>query len=411
MAEPDARVLAETDLQAARTVRTPSRTRALRHEDMLGWPASSGAACAQAAEAMRRMMLGLVLDPGADEARAREALRPGGGGARAARRARARADAAHATCATRSRTEAAQAAERATGELPGARDVAVVLRRPRRLHAAGRGGPARRARRASPSAWRGSPPTSWSCRCAWSRRSATRRCSSRPRPTRCSTPRSQLVDAADDEGEGFPQLRAGRRVRPGAEPRGRLVRAAGEPREPAHRDRPAGVGARHARGPRRRARRTASGRPPGPAQDPRRPRRTTRSPRAPRGSRGRRRPAVSRVSLGAGGPAASARRAPQVADAGPRARPARYHADDAQPRASSCRPTATVIGLGDRQPVGHQARSGGEVVGRTREIALGGTCSWMLVSHSVKNSETQTPDIDLEHGDPGGADPAADAAA
>ncbi len=43
----------------------------------------------------------------------------------------------------------------------------------------------------------------------WSRRSATPRCSPRPSPSRCSTLRSTLLDAADAEGEEFPQLRAG----------------------------------------------------------------------------------------------------------------------------------------------------------------------------------------------------------
>ena len=62
---------------------------------------------------------------------------------------------------------------------------------------------------ASPCAWKRSRPTRRRRRCGWSRRSATQRCSPRRSPSRCSAQRSSLIEAADAEGEDFPQLRAG----------------------------------------------------------------------------------------------------------------------------------------------------------------------------------------------------------
>ena len=49
----------------------------------------------------------------------------------------------------------------------------------------------------------------------------------------------RLIDAADAEGEDFPQLRAGAALGAGAAARRRLVRAARQPREPHHLGRPA----------------------------------------------------------------------------------------------------------------------------------------------------------------------------
>ena len=82
-------------------------------------------------------------------------------------------------------TEIVGAAERDGGRLPGSRRVAIGVRGPGRLHQAGRGSPAGRARPP------GHPPGSDRARggrrrrCAWSRRSATPRCSPRRSPSRC----------------------------------------------------------------------------------------------------------------------------------------------------------------------------------------------------------------------------------
>ena len=65
-----------------------------------------------------------------------------------------------------------------------------LLRRPRGLHAPGRAGRARRARARGRTAWSSSPPSACAATCAWSRRSATPRCSSAPTPRRCSRSRS-----------------------------------------------------------------------------------------------------------------------------------------------------------------------------------------------------------------------------
>ena len=59
-----------------------------------------------------------------------------------------------------------------------------------------------------------------------------------------------LVERAE-ETDGLPQLRAGRGVRAGRQPLGRLVRLDGQPRQPADRPRAAGLRARHGGGPRR----------------------------------------------------------------------------------------------------------------------------------------------------------------
>ena len=55
-----------------------------------------------------------------------------------------------------------------------------------------------------------------------------------------------LLEAADAEGDDFPQLRAGAALRPRAAARRRLVRAPGQPRQPHHRGRPPGEPARRA---------------------------------------------------------------------------------------------------------------------------------------------------------------------
>ena len=66
MAEEDARVLAETDLQAARTVRTLTDA-GLRHEDILEVTRILGRGLSHAAEAMRRSTLASSSIPTLDE--------------------------------------------------------------------------------------------------------------------------------------------------------------------------------------------------------------------------------------------------------------------------------------------------------------------------------------------------------
>ena len=61
----------------------------------------------------------------------------------------------------------------------------------------------------SPGGWKRSRARSPSRPCAWSRRSATPRCSPRRSPSALLGAALGLLEAADAEGEEFPQLRAG----------------------------------------------------------------------------------------------------------------------------------------------------------------------------------------------------------
>ena len=108
---------------------------------------------------------------------------------------------------------------------------------------------------ASPIAWSSSPPSACAATCAWSRRSATPPCSWAPTPTRMLELALDLVDAADAEGDDFPQLRVGMAAGPALSRGGRLVRAPGQPGQPRHRHRAAGQRAGHPRGARRGERR------------------------------------------------------------------------------------------------------------------------------------------------------------
>ena len=169
MAEEDARVLAETDLQAARTVRTLLDS-GLRRGHPGGHPDPGARPVARRG------------GDAADDARPRlRSRRPTSTSRDALRPAAAEFEPlaspvlgqmlnAHLRHAVR--TELLQVTEQATGELPGARDVAVASPTSW-LHADGEEVPPGRARRRgrAPGA---PPPTSWSCRCGWSRRSATR---------------------------------------------------------------------------------------------------------------------------------------------------------------------------------------------------------------------------------------------
>ncbi|HEU4658003.1 MAG TPA: adenylate cyclase regulatory domain-containing protein [Capillimicrobium sp.] len=119
----DDRELTEADLEAARLVRT-FWDAGLDPDDMLEVTRILGRALSQAAEAMRRMTLRLVLEPGADEHDL------------AVRYAEAAAQLEPLTAPMLGhmlnlhlrhavRTELLEAAERQTGQMPGARDVAV----------------------------------------------------------------------------------------------------------------------------------------------------------------------------------------------------------------------------------------------------------------------------------------------
>ncbi|UGS36832.1 adenylate/guanylate cyclase domain-containing protein [Capillimicrobium parvum] len=205
-AEEDARVLAETDLQAARTVRTLTDA-GLRHEDILEVTRILGRGLSHAAEAMRRMTLGLVLDPEADEHEL------------AMRYARAAAEFeplaapvlgqmlnAHLRHAVR--TELLQATEQATGELPGARDVAVCFadlvgftRMGEEVPPDELGAVAERLERLA------ADVVELPVRMVKTIGDAVMLVSSEVDPLIEAA--LQLVEAADDEGTGFPQLRAG----------------------------------------------------------------------------------------------------------------------------------------------------------------------------------------------------------
>ncbi len=107
-------------------------------------------------------------------------------------------------------SEAISALERSGGQLPGSREIAVCfadLVGFTRLgeEVAARASSGRLAVRLEALAC----DVGRRRRCASSRRSATPRCSPRPSRSRCWRRRSTLIDAADAEGEDFPQLRAG----------------------------------------------------------------------------------------------------------------------------------------------------------------------------------------------------------
>jgi len=125
LAEDDARVLAESDLQAAITVKQLEEA-GLRREDMLEVTRILGRGLSQAAEAMRRMTLSLVLDPDADEhelamryAQAAAQFEP--------LTAPVLGQMLNAHLRHAVRTELLHVAEQANGDLPGAREVGVCF--------------------------------------------------------------------------------------------------------------------------------------------------------------------------------------------------------------------------------------------------------------------------------------------
>jgi adenylate cyclase len=123
--EPGARVFTETDLEAARTARFFADA-GLRREDMIEVSRILGRGLSQAAEAMRRMTLRLVLDPDADEhelaaryAEAAQALAPV--------TAPMLGNMLNLHLRHAFRAELLTVAEEQAGELPGARDMAVCF--------------------------------------------------------------------------------------------------------------------------------------------------------------------------------------------------------------------------------------------------------------------------------------------
>ena len=168
-----------------------------------------GRGLSQAAESLRALPLKLVLEPGISERELAIRYADAGGAALSAGRPAASSNllALHLRHATQS--EVISAIERGGGRLPGSREVAVCFADLVGFTRLGEEVPRRRARPPRACAWKRSPARSPTRRCGSSRRSATRRCSPRPSPSRCSPRRSRLIDAADAEGEDFPQLRAG----------------------------------------------------------------------------------------------------------------------------------------------------------------------------------------------------------
>ena len=209
-----------TDLEAARSRAPFARARASPTEQMLDVVARARAAAwRQSAEAMRSIVLELVLSPGATELEL--ARRYAGAVARLLplRRPDARADAAHAPAPDgahrgdqRRRARGGRAARRARD---GGR-----LRRPRRLHAPGRGGrrptsSARVADRLAELAGDVARPARAARQDDRRRRDARLARGRR----RCSTRSLDLVERRRRRGRGLPAAARRRRLRPGAQPR------------------------------------------------------------------------------------------------------------------------------------------------------------------------------------------------
>ncbi len=163
------------------------RRRASPTRTMLDLLRVLGRGLSQVAETLRALPLKLVLEPGISEPELAKPLRAGRRRALSARRPARRAACSRCTCATPRRATVVSAIERSGGQLPGSREIARLLRRPRRLHAPRRGSRRRTSSAGSPCAWKRSPATSPSRPCGSSRRSATPRCSPRPSPSRCSS--------------------------------------------------------------------------------------------------------------------------------------------------------------------------------------------------------------------------------
>ena len=248
MPDVDAVVCSDTDVEAARIARAFLEA-GIGEEQQLTVVRVIGRGMAQTAEAMRTAALELVLEPGLSEAELtrRYAERVAGFmpmiGPMLEYMARL-----HLRQSVR--TEAINAAERQAGALPGARDVTVcfadlvgftrlgeqvapdelgrVAHRLVELTAERLRGDVRLVKTIGDAAMIVGPDAHAMLELAL-----------------------DLVDAADAEGDDFPQLRVGDGRRAGAQPRGRLVRAPGQPGQPRHGHRAPGQRAGHPRGARR----------------------------------------------------------------------------------------------------------------------------------------------------------------
>ncbi len=169
----------------------------------------SGAGSPRRRRACARCRCKLVLEPGISE---HELARRYARGDRAAVSAAGPADPQPADAASAPgdrRAEVVSALERSGGHLPGSREVAVCFADLVGFTRLGEEVPADELGRLAVRLEALASGSRRRRRCGWSRRSATRRCSPRRSRSRCSTRRSRLIDAADAEGEDFPQLRAG----------------------------------------------------------------------------------------------------------------------------------------------------------------------------------------------------------
>ena len=165
--------------------------RGIPDEEILELLRVLGRGLSQAAETLRALPLKLVLEPGHQRARARRAAtrrRPSSSTRCVDPLLQQHADPAPAPRDAERGDQRGRAQRRAScparARSPSASPTWSASR-----------ASARKSRRTSSAAWRcawkRSPPRSPSRRCGSSRRSATRRCSPRPSPSRCSTPRSR----------------------------------------------------------------------------------------------------------------------------------------------------------------------------------------------------------------------------
>ena len=220
-ADPGPRRAAPTPRPTSRPPAWPSRAArpGIPDEDMLELMRVLGRGLSQAAEACARSRSNTRARAGHQRARARPALRARGRAALRRSLDPLLEHTAHPAPAPRDPQRGDQRRRARGRRAARARARWPSLRRPRRLHAPRRGSAAGRARR------RRRPPRSARRRrrrrrrCGSSRRSATPRCSSRPSREPLLDATLALVDAADAEGEDFPQLRAGVALGGGAQPR------------------------------------------------------------------------------------------------------------------------------------------------------------------------------------------------
>ena len=204
--DPDAKVFGDVDLQAARLTRVFAE-RGLSDEQMIDITRVLARGLAQAGEAMRSLVLELVLEPGATElelaqryATAVESFMPLVG---PMMEQMTRLHLRHAV-----RTEVISAAERQAGALPGARDVTVAFadlvgftRLGEEVEAAELGRVAQRLVGLTVDNLRGD------VRLVKTIGDAVMLVSPEPEPVVAVA--LDLLEASDAEGEGFPQLRVG----------------------------------------------------------------------------------------------------------------------------------------------------------------------------------------------------------